>query len=90
VTTANVSPTGTGTRITPGSSCALLAALAIGWIPVDEQKRVGMPLVAFVFPLELVATIVASSSDASGPARCERAPVDQGSSSRSISSSQSS
>jgi succinate-acetate transporter protein len=37
----------------------LLGCLAIGWIPVAEQKDVGMTLMAFVFPLELVATIVA-------------------------------
>lgn len=37
----------------------LLGCLAIGWIPADEQKQVGMLLISFVFPLELVATIVA-------------------------------
>jgi uncharacterized protein len=37
----------------------LLGCFAIGWIPVTEQKDVGMMLIAFVFPLELVATIVA-------------------------------
>jgi uncharacterized protein len=37
----------------------LLGTQALGWIPVDEQKDVGMTLMAFVFPLELVATIVA-------------------------------
>jgi len=37
----------------------LLATQALGWIPVGEQKDVGMTLIAFVFPLELVATIVA-------------------------------
>lgn len=37
----------------------LLGTQAIGWIPVAEQKNVGMFLVAFVFPLELVATVVA-------------------------------
>jgi succinate-acetate transporter protein len=37
----------------------LLACQAIGWIPVHEQKSVGMILVAFVFPLELVATVFA-------------------------------
>jgi hypothetical protein len=37
----------------------LLGSLGLGWIPVDEQKDVGMTLIAFVFPLELVATIVA-------------------------------
>jgi succinate-acetate transporter protein len=37
----------------------LLGCSAIGWIPVGEQKDVGMLLIAFVFPLELIATIVA-------------------------------
>jgi succinate-acetate transporter protein len=37
----------------------LLGTQALGWIPVAEQKDVGMTLMAFVFPLELVATIVA-------------------------------
>jgi uncharacterized protein len=37
----------------------LLGCSAIGWIPVSEQKDVGMMLVSFVFPLELIATIVA-------------------------------
>lgn len=37
----------------------LLGCLAIGWIPSDEQKQVGMLLISFVFPLELVATVMA-------------------------------
>jgi succinate-acetate transporter protein len=37
----------------------LLGTQALGWIPVSEQKDVGMTLMAFVFPLELIATIVA-------------------------------
>ena len=37
----------------------LLGSSGIGWIPVAEQKDVGMLLMSFVFPLELVATIVA-------------------------------
>jgi uncharacterized protein len=37
----------------------LLACQAIGWIPVHEQKSVGMILMSFVFPLELVATVFA-------------------------------
>src|SRR5215208_6166467 len=37
----------------------LLGCLALGWIPEDEQRQVGMVLVAFVFPLELIATIFA-------------------------------
>lgn len=37
----------------------LLGCSAIGWIPPSEQKDLGMMLIAFVFPLELIATIVA-------------------------------
>jgi succinate-acetate transporter protein len=37
----------------------LLGCAAIGWIPVSEQKDVGMLLISFVFPLELIATVVA-------------------------------
>jgi succinate-acetate transporter protein len=37
----------------------LLATQAIGWIPVAEQAEVGRVLVGFVFPLELIATLVA-------------------------------
>jgi uncharacterized protein len=37
----------------------VLGTQAIGWIPVDEQKDAAMVLMAFVFPLELVATIFA-------------------------------
>ena len=37
----------------------LLGTQALGWIPVSEQRDVGMTLTAFVFPLELIATIVA-------------------------------
>ncbi len=42
-----------------GIGMRLLGRSAIGWIPVSEQRAVGMILMAFVFPLELVATIVA-------------------------------
>src|SRR3954447_13079424 len=42
-----------------GIGMLLLGCLGIGWIPVDEQKDVGMVLVAFVFPLELLATVFA-------------------------------
>jgi succinate-acetate transporter protein len=42
-----------------GIGMLLLGTQALGWIPVSEQKDVGMTLIAFVFPLELVATIVA-------------------------------
>src|SRR5689334_2171437 len=37
----------------------LLGCSAIGWIPEAEQKDVGMLLMSFVFPLELLATVVA-------------------------------
>ena len=40
-----------------GIGMLLLACQAIGWIPVHEQKSVGMILMSFVFPLELIATI---------------------------------
>jgi uncharacterized protein len=42
-----------------GIGMLLLGCSAIGWIPVSEQKDVGMMLMSFVFPLELLATIVA-------------------------------
>src|SRR2546423_1853001 len=42
-----------------GIGMLLLGCSAIGWIPVSEQKDVGMFLVGFVFPLELVATVFA-------------------------------
>ena len=42
-----------------GIGMLLLGCQAIGWIPVSEQKDVGMLLMSFVFPLELVATIFA-------------------------------
>jgi succinate-acetate transporter protein len=42
-----------------GIGMLLLGCLAIGWIPVAEQKQVGMMLMSFVFPLELVATVMA-------------------------------
>jgi uncharacterized protein len=42
-----------------GIGMLLLGCSAIGWIPTSEQRDVGMLLMSFVFPLELVATIVA-------------------------------
>jgi hypothetical protein len=42
-----------------GVGMLLLACSAIGWIPAAEQKDVGMMLMAFVFPLELLATVMA-------------------------------
>jgi hypothetical protein len=42
-----------------GIGMLLLACLAIGWIPVAEQKQVGMMLMSFVFPLELISTVIA-------------------------------
>jgi uncharacterized protein len=42
-----------------GIGMLLLGSLAIGWIPIAEQKQVGMLLMSFVFPLELIATVMA-------------------------------
>jgi succinate-acetate transporter protein len=42
-----------------GIGMLLLGCSAIGWIPVVEQRDVGMTLMAFVFPLELTATVFA-------------------------------
>lgn len=42
-----------------GIGMLLLGTQALGWIPVVEQKDVGMMLMAFVFPLELIAAVVA-------------------------------
>lgn len=42
-----------------GIGMLLLGTQALTWIPLTEQKDVGMLLIAFVFPLELIATIVA-------------------------------
>jgi hypothetical protein len=42
-----------------GIGMLLLGCSGIGWIPVSEQKDVGELLMSFVFPLELVATIIA-------------------------------
>jgi uncharacterized protein len=42
-----------------GIGMLLVGCSSIGWIPVGEQKDVGMILMAFVFPLELIATIIA-------------------------------
>jgi uncharacterized protein len=42
-----------------GIGMLLLGSLAIGWIPVAEQRHTGLMLVTFVFPLELIAAIFA-------------------------------
>jgi succinate-acetate transporter protein len=42
-----------------GIGMLLLGCQAIGWIPVAEQHQVGTILIAFVFPLELIATVIA-------------------------------
>jgi succinate-acetate transporter protein len=42
-----------------GIGMLLLACSALKWIPVAETQQVGMLLMAFVFPLELIATIFA-------------------------------
>jgi succinate-acetate transporter protein len=42
-----------------GIGMLLLGCAAIGWIPLGEQKDLGMALMSFVFPLELIAMIFA-------------------------------
>jgi succinate-acetate transporter protein len=42
-----------------GIGMLILGCQAIGWIPAPEQKQGGMILIAFVFPLELVAAVFA-------------------------------
>jgi succinate-acetate transporter protein len=42
-----------------GIGMLILGCQAIGWIPVGEQNQDAMILIAFVFPLELVATVFA-------------------------------
>ena len=42
-----------------GIGMLLLGGQEIGWSPVAEQRDVGVLLVTFVFPLELVATVFA-------------------------------
>lgn len=42
-----------------GIGMLLLGTFALGWIPAGEQRNVGMILIAFVFPLEMIATLVA-------------------------------
>ena len=42
-----------------GIGMLLLGSQEIGWIPAAEQRDVGLLLVTFVFPLELVATVFA-------------------------------
>jgi succinate-acetate transporter protein len=42
-----------------GIGMLLLGSQEIGWIPVAEQRDVGVLLVTFVFPLELLATVFA-------------------------------
>jgi succinate-acetate transporter protein len=42
-----------------GIGMALLGALGLGWIPPLDAKNAGLVLVLFVFPLELLATIIA-------------------------------
>lgn len=42
-----------------GIGMLLLGCQAIGWIPVAEQRDVGLLLATFVFPLELLAVIFA-------------------------------
>src|SRR5436190_12098230 len=42
-----------------GIGMLILGCQSTGWIPASEQHEGGMLLMAFVFPLELVATIFA-------------------------------
>jgi succinate-acetate transporter protein len=42
-----------------GIGMFLFAALDAGWVPATDGKTIGILLAAFVFPLELVATIMA-------------------------------
>jgi succinate-acetate transporter protein len=42
-----------------GIGMFMLAALEAGWVPASGGKTVGVLLAAFVFPLELLATIIA-------------------------------
>jgi len=42
-----------------GIGVLILGCQAVGWISAAEQKQGGLILIAFVFPLELVATVFA-------------------------------
>jgi succinate-acetate transporter protein len=42
-----------------GIGMFVLGALEIGWVPATDGKTVGLLLAAFVFPLELLATVIA-------------------------------
>lgn len=42
-----------------GIGMLIAACQALEWIPVDEQRQVGMVQMAFVFPLELLAAVFA-------------------------------
>jgi uncharacterized protein len=42
-----------------GIGMLLLGCSAAGWIPAAQQPEIGLLLIAFVFPLELVATVFA-------------------------------
>lgn len=42
-----------------GIGMLLLGCLGLSWIPVSEQTDVGMLLMSFVFPLQLLATVFA-------------------------------
>jgi succinate-acetate transporter protein len=42
-----------------GIGMFLFAALDAGWVPATDGKTIGILLATFVFPLELVATIMA-------------------------------
>jgi uncharacterized protein len=42
-----------------GIGMFLYAALSAGWVPITEQKQIGLMLMAFVTPLQLVAAVFA-------------------------------
>lgn len=39
------------------AGCLVLSGLALGWVPVLQQHQVALVLIAFVFPLQLVAAV---------------------------------
>jgi uncharacterized protein len=51
-----------------GIGMFLLAAAGAGWVAVVEQRPIGLLLAAFVFPLELLAAIVAFLAVTPSPA----------------------
>lgn len=39
------------------AGCLVLSGLALGWVPGSQQHQVALVLIAFVFPLQLIAAI---------------------------------